>query len=241
MPRVAAWLLIGIGAAHAQSFEVTSVRPSGVASGGERSGRPNVNVAADRVILRNHTLLDCVQWAYDVKEYQVTGPDWIRSEKYEITGKAAAAVPIAELRLMLRRLLEERFQLALHRESKDMPVLAIVPSRNGTKLREAAGDTEPGMRVLGPGLRVSFTDQPITDLAGFLSTLAAVDRPVLDRSGMTGRYSFTLDLNEAVKPAAEAAPSISTVLQEQLGLRLEGRRSAVDMLVIDRVERPSGN
>jgi uncharacterized protein (TIGR03435 family) len=64
---------------------------------------------------------------------------------------------------------------------------------------------------------------------------------VLDRSGLAGLYSFELDLNEAAKPGTEDRPSVSTVLQEQLGLKLEARRSPVEVLVIDRVERPSGN
>jgi uncharacterized protein (TIGR03435 family) len=234
-------------AASAQSFEVASVRLSASVNGLEGSGRPSLDVAADRLILRNHKLLDCIRWAYEVQEYQVAGPDGMYAEKYEITGKAAGPVSRAELRLMLRSLLEERFKLSLHREQKEIAVFAMVVTKNGAaklKPREsAAGEVsrERGMKVLGPGLKVSFTRQPLSDLAGFLSTLIVVGRPVLDRSGLTGLYSFELDLNEAAKPGTEDRPSVSTVLQEQLGLKLEGIRSPIEVLVIDHMEKPSGN
>src|SRR5882724_2837611 len=146
------------------------------------------------------------------------------------------------MRLMMRSLLADRFMLTLHREQKEIAVFHMVAAKNAaTKLkpRKAVPDGESGMRILGPGVKVSFTSQPLSDLAGFLSTLTAVGRPVLDRSGLTGLYSFNLDLNEAVKPGTEDRPSVSTVLQEQLGLKLEARRSPVEVLVIDRVERPS--
>jgi uncharacterized protein (TIGR03435 family) len=231
-------------AAWAQSFDVASVRLSQVVNGPEGSGRPSIDVAADRLILHNYKLLDCIRWAYEVQEYQVTGPDWMYADKFEITGKAARPASRAEMRLMVRALLAERFQLALHREQKEMAIFAIVAAKNAAaklKPRKAAADGESGMKILGPGLRVSFTRQPLSDLAGFLSTLTAVGRPVLDKSGFAGLYSLELDLNEAAKPGTEDRPSVSTVLQEQLGLNLEPRRSPIEVLVIDRVERPSGN
>jgi uncharacterized protein (TIGR03435 family) len=88
-------------------------------------------------------------------------------------------------------------------------------------------------------LRLDFIAQTPADLAAFLSTLAVVDRPVIDRTGLQGRYTFTLDLNEAARPGRpDDAPSVSTVLQEQLGLRFEARRSPLEVWVIDHAQKP---
>jgi uncharacterized protein (TIGR03435 family) len=103
------------------------------------------------------------------------------------------------------------------------------------------------MRKLpGGGLRLEFRRTTVGQLADFLSELAVIDRPVQDRSGLTGVYDFPLDLHEVAGPWAsdaerQAAPSMSTVLQEQLGLKFEARKDAVDVLAIDRIEHPSVN
>src|SRR2546423_5141324 len=89
-------------ACAAQSFEVASVRLSRVVNGAEGRGWPSVEVTPDRVTLRNHSLGDCVQWAYEVKEYQLTGPDWMYGDKYEITGKSAGPASRAGMRPMMR-------------------------------------------------------------------------------------------------------------------------------------------
>ncbi len=177
-------------------------------------------------------------WAWQVREYQVAGPDWIRTEWFDILAKTDHAASPLEMRSMLQALLAERFGLALHRESRRMPALAIVTAKGGPKLREAAGGVAGSWRRVGPGLKLDFTAQTVAELAGFLSMLAAVDRPVVDATGLDARFTFTLDLNEAVRPGDAAAPSISTLLQEQLGLRLEGRHMPIEMLVVDHVEKP---
>jgi uncharacterized protein (TIGR03435 family) len=95
------------------------------------------------------------------------------------------------------------------------------------------------MTVVGPGLKLAFIAKPIADLAGFLSTLAAADRPVIDASGLAGSYSITLDLNEAVRPGRSGdAPSVSTLLQEHLGPPFEGRRRAIEVWKVDHPEQP---
>ena len=101
-------------------------------------------------------------------------------------------------------------------------------------------------KLPGGGLRLDFRRTSIGQLADFLSGLAAVDQPVRDGTGLTGFYDFTLDLHEVAGPwrsdaERQTAPSISTVLQEQLGLRWESRRGAVEILLVERVERPSPN
>src|SRR5262249_18592035 len=154
--------------------------------------------------------------------------------------KAGRPVSQEEMRGMLRTLLAERFGLLLHRESRDLAVFALVAAKSGLKLRESEPETEVGKEEFRPGLKVAFRAYRIADLAEFLSTLTAIGRPVIDGTGLDRPYTFTLDLNEAVRQP-EGGPSISTILQEQLGLKLEPRRSAIEVLVVDRVTKPAND
>jgi len=233
---IRAVLLVAIAAAaHAQSFEVASVRVT-TGDPGERAGRSRITVGPDRLLARGANVLDCIEWAWNLREYQVVGPDRIRQERYDIAAKSEREAIPDEMRPMLQALLAERFGLAVHREKRAMPVLAIVAAKNGPKLRGAAGAAGSWKRV-GPGLKLEFTAQTLADLAAFLSTLAVIDRPVVDATGLPGAYTFALDLNEAVRPADAAPASVSSLLQEQLGLRLDGRHMPVEVLVVDRVEK----
>lgn len=219
----------------AQVFEVASVRPAGEISG-ERAGQPRISVGPDRLTARAATILDCIVWAWNLREYQVLGPDWIRTERFEITAKAERPGTPAAMRPMLQALLAERFGLALHHENRLIPALALVTAKSGPKLGKPAAGEGNWQRV-GPGLKLQFEHQKMTDLAGFLSTLAVIDRPVVDDTGLSDAYTFTLDLNEAVRGGDAAAPGVSTLLQEQLGLRLDARRMTFDVLVVDTVHR----
>jgi uncharacterized protein (TIGR03435 family) len=195
------------GAAQAQRFEVASVRPGLPVTGVEGRGGSSMTVTPDRIILRNYPLIGCIQWAYDVKEYQVAEREALYRDRYEINAKAGGPVSREEMRGMLRTLLAERFGLLLHRESRDLGVYALVAAKGGLKLRESEPETETGKEEFRPGLKVAFRAYRIADLAEFLSTLIAIGRPVIDGTGLDRRYTFTLDLNEAVRQP-EGGPSI---------------------------------
>jgi uncharacterized protein (TIGR03435 family) len=142
---------------------------------------------------------------------------------------------------MLRSLLAERCKLALHRDSKDVPVYALVPGRNGPKLHASISEDSGWSKMPGPGLRLSFRGSTIAQLAEFLSNLVFVDRPVVDASGLIATYDFTLDLREVADSSDAARPSLGTLLQEQLGLKLDARKAPVEILVIDHAELPAAN
>jgi uncharacterized protein (TIGR03435 family) len=235
VPALAVALTVS-AVAHGQAFEVASVRQATEPSG-ERAGQPRISAGPDRLTARDATLLDCIEWAWNVREYQVAGPDWIRTERFEIAAKADRPGTPAAMRPMLQALLAERFGLILHRENRVMPALALVVAKSGPKLARSVAAGEGNWKRIGPGLKLEFQHQKMADLAGFLSTLAVVDRPVVDDTGLAGAYTFTLDLNEAVRGGDAAAPGVPTLLQEQLGLRLDGRRMPLEVLVVDRVER----
>jgi uncharacterized protein (TIGR03435 family) len=229
-------------AAYAQpAFEVASIRPTRLVSGVEGGNWPKVVVSPSSVTLHKHTLRDCIAWGWSVRAFQISGPALIDDEKYEIGARTAAPATPGELRLMLRNLLEERFKLGLHRESKDVPVYALAPARKGPKLHPAASEESGWSKLPGGGLRLSFRRSTVAQLAEFLSTLIFVDRPVVDASGLAAAYDFTLDLREVADSADAARPSLGTLLEEQLGLKLEARKAPFTVLVVDRVELPTAN
>lgn len=259
------------------SFEVASIKPN-------RSGdvRFFISMAPGRFTATGMTTKFLITFAYDVKEFQVSGgPSWINSERYDIDAKEEDSL-VEELqklppdqrgeqiRLRAQSLLADRFKLTLHRETKELPVYALVVGKNGPKLQEAKpGDTYPngmkgldgrahgGMMRMGRG---QLTGQaiPLASLATMLSQ--QLGRTVVDKTGLKGNYDFTLQWTpdqsqpamlmgpEGGKPGTDNAPppessgpSIFTAIQEQLGLKLESQKGPVEFLVIDHVEKPSEN
>src|SRR5439155_4896287 len=134
------------GAAGLPSFEVASIKPS---DPGLR--RPNIGIAGSTFTTHGYTLNLLIQLAYDVRGFNITGgPEWIRSERYNITAKAEPGygkLTVDNMRPLIRSLLVDRFQLVIHRETKELPVYALVVAKNGAKLQANAG--APGPRVNG--------------------------------------------------------------------------------------------
>lgn len=245
---IALYVCLPFTAATQQAaFEVASIKPSDYQGGPLRI---TARVGAAGIDFSNVTPRMCIQRAYGVKPYQLTGPEWISTERYMIVAKAASAVPEDKILLMLQTLLIERFKLAIHREAKEMPVYALVVSKNGPKLKKA---TDDGATEIGAdGRETVFERASMGQLAGVIAR--SVDRPVFDATGLQGLYNFRLAWandgpprpNGAAPGSPEAtdpddAPSIFAALQERLGLRLEARRAPVDVLVIDHIEKPSKN
>jgi uncharacterized protein (TIGR03435 family) len=190
------------------------------------------------------SLSDLISWAYNMKPWQVAGgPAWAGTRRFDIAAKAEgdSARSPSEFRQMLQALLAERFHLALHRESRDTPVYVLVTDRSGPKFRESAPDAKGILRMNGGG-RITASGGAMTQLAGWFSKANGVERPVLDQTGLTGRYDFTLAWSNPLTGAPDSTdPSIFAALPEQLGLKLEPRRAPVEVLVIDRAELPEEN
>jgi uncharacterized protein (TIGR03435 family) len=205
-----------------------------------------MTVEPGRMAYTNVSLQDCIQAAYDVRPYQVAGPSWIDSERYEITAKAAAAVPRPELMRMLQALLADRFQLKLHHETRELPVYALVVAKSGSKLQPGDPKAEAAMSFTEVQGAISFHNYPVAALAEQLSgRVFALDRPVIDQTGLTGVYNVTLKLADSIadlKRAAEKGenPDVFALLQEQAGLRLAPQKAPVDILVVDHAEKAPG-
>jgi len=224
------------------AFEVASVRPTAKDSG---PWRVTERIDADGINFANEILRLTILRAYGLKPYQLTGPEWIGGERFSIVAKAGHAAPESEMLAMLRTLLEDRFKLGFHRESKEMPVYALVVGRGGPKLAEAKDEGAVGAEA-GDGDELVFSRTSMDLLANMLGQ--SLDRPVIDETGLKGSYNFKLSWwaerrrkGQAGAAADSSAPSIFTELPARVGLRLEPRRAPVEMFVIDRVVRPSEN
>jgi bla regulator protein BlaR1 len=232
---------------HAAAFEVSSIRPAAIwKAGGEGSKRSKIEYSPTSLSMWNVDLTDCVQWAYGIKFYQISGPGFPGPERYDILAKTGSSVPVKQLRAMLQDLLEKRFQLRLHRQTKMLPVYELVVANGGPRLPVPKADTDLSPTHATESLpRVQdgsfvFQDTSMTEFAAKLSLLRGVDLPVIDRTGIKGLFDITL------KSAANAilqddGPSVSTLVQEQLGLKLVSAKAAIEVIVIDHVERPSEN
>ena len=242
------------------TFDVASIKPTGPntpVTGGFGNGQGGG---------RNQTLKMLIASAYRVQEFQISGgPSWAGSERFDVEGKTEDRTADPDrLRLMLRSLMEDRFQLKLRRETTTQPVYALVAAKGGPKIRPAADQTSPDVNGPSPpgagpnrgAIRIgrgSLIGNAVTlsFLARWLSQ--RLDRLVIDRTTLSGRFDFQLtwtpDAGEIVTgpggqmlpPAEVSGPSIFTAIQEQLGLKLESSKAPVEVLVIDRAERPSAN
>jgi uncharacterized protein (TIGR03435 family) len=201
----------------------------------------------------NYNLLNAITFAYDVHEQQVAGaPAWKSSDRFEIVIKPdTPGQPNArQVRRLIQKVLTERFQLAFHTEKRDLLVYAITQPPNTThKMTPAApGSNLPTLRYPRVGL-LPARNATVTELAQSLQT-AVMDRPVINQTTIEGRFDFTLDwmADETqfatfgrVDQPETGKPNIYEAFREQLGLRLEATRAPADILVIDKVEKPSDN
>jgi uncharacterized protein (TIGR03435 family) len=241
--RVFTWICL-VAALEAQPaaprFEVASIKLSNAgtnASSGIRTGE-------NRLDASNVTLKRCIIGAYSVGPQQVAGgPDWMDTERFEINAKADRVVNDATFMLMLRDLLADRFQLALHRETRTQTVYVLEVAKNGPKL-EKADPGEASTSTVGDNTGIAM-DARRVDMDSFARSLAReTELPVVNKTGLQGPYNFKLhwirDSARRSDPSMEGA-SLFTAVQEQLGLRLRSEKAPVEVLVIDRAERPSAN
>jgi len=239
-------------------YDVATIKPAKDPAGGWA-----LQYDGDTLRGLNVPLLYVVKFAFGIYEdYRIVGaPKWLDSTTYDISAKIDAPTMEALKKLpkdqqnralgqMLQDLLAERFQFAAHRETTELPVYFLVVGKNGPKLPDAKPDPDRPNNAHwgGPGFRdgiITTTAHNMTteDLANYLR--GPMSRTVLDKTGLTGKYEFTLRYtpDNAPQPvsAGADAPYLSTALQEQLGLKLESGKGPVEIIVIDHVERPSGN
>jgi uncharacterized protein (TIGR03435 family) len=211
------------------------------------------------LITVNSSLADLMMFAYSVQMKQIIGaPDWIEKDRYDINATPdVEGTPTADqVRIMIRKLLADRFQLKFHHDKREMSAFVLTVGKDGAKLKPS----QPNGNLHGIGVQPAKTgalmfanNSPIPAFTSFLQSLV-LDRPVVDQTGLTGRYDLTVTFtpddslfnghslgfpkpNDDVDPA----PGLFEAIQEQLGLKLTAEKAQVDVLTIDHVEKPSAN
>jgi uncharacterized protein (TIGR03435 family) len=238
------------------AFEVASIRRAG---GGnpELERRGGTRFTPTGFMATGVPLVTLIQIAYDLKPFQLAGaPGWAGTEQYDVQARATQPTDDRGIRAMLRTLLEDRFKLKLHRETRTLPFYALEVARKSDRLREVESEETPQARISmfpnGSEMFMRLTGEQTT-MAQVSDVLTAVllasGRPVIDRTGLRGRYIFTLDWAPDPPPATGTAaaaslpsgPTLQTAIREQLGLRLSEEKGPLDVLVIEGVERPTEN
>jgi uncharacterized protein (TIGR03435 family) len=261
------WIAAGaLALGQALAFEVASVKPSVPGTlGGRIQFLPGGRFSGTNVPLNY-----LIQQVYQLRDFQIVGdPRWMaiiadgESARYEIEAKGDTSASEAQVREMLKALLADRFQLKVHRETRELPVYALIPAKGGIKLRAAKDNGRPrgtgGISAMVRGW-IQGNNVAIPLLLRVLSE--SVDRPVVDKSGFADAFDFRLTWTPDSDPAADGrcpaafaplqeqlglkaetwdCPSIFTAVQDQFGLKLDPQKDPTEVLVIDHVERPSAN
>jgi uncharacterized protein (TIGR03435 family) len=209
------------------AFEAASIKPSS----GDDDGS-SYHFTKGQLLIANESLRDLIKLAFHLKDYSLAGPSWLDSVRFNITAKPPSGSDTKQFPLMLQNLLADRFHLRVHRESKSLNGYSMVVAKGGFKLKPV----DPGDSATGSG-RNGLTGNKVT-LSRLAEQLAdLLDRPVQDLTGIDGVYDYHLDFS--VKDEDLSRPPLFAALQEQIGLRIEVEKVAVDVVVVDHVDRAS--
>ena len=224
-------------------WEVVTVKP-----GDPYAKSDHINIQGRHVELENETVEILLLGGHTMQKNQFAGlPEWAKTERWTVDGLAdvEGEPNLQQLQSLVRKVLAERFGLMTHREQREMPVFALRITKGGPKLRVNTSNPngqsdERGRHGVGWQM-YTYTNTSIAEFV--LEMLWAVDRPIVDQTGLKGRYDFQLkwltEESHAMDP--DAPPGLFTAIQEQLGLKLEPVKAPADVLVIDKVERPGAN
>jgi uncharacterized protein (TIGR03435 family) len=220
----------------AQSFEVASVKS--YHNGPSPHTYPrlhNGSFSAENAFLKTLLVI-----AYGLIDQRIFGPEWLDVEKHDITAKAPAGIADDQVMPLLQALLKDRFQLQSHLETREMAAYDMLVAKSGAKLTPFDPAHPPGQpRFAGGSMVVGV------GTAAQIAALARAGRPVVDKTGLEGRFSWSVSYTPFSSDASAAAigpPDILAAVQEQLGLRLEPKKESLQVLVIDNFERvPSEN
>ncbi len=235
------------------SFEVATIKPSK-----PDDQRKAFVVQGNQFHIINQPLSQIISFAFDVQAKQVVGlPDWADSDKYDIEGKpdGVGAPSGKQWKIMIQKLLADRFKLTFHKDKRVLPVYVLTVSETGAKMtkNDSAPNGLPSLFFQGRLGKLNVRNALMSDFTGLMQSVV-LDRPVLDQTQLPGRDDFTLNwtpddsqfggMGARIPPpteSADAPPNLYTAIQEQIGLKLEATKAPADVMVIDHVEKPSAN
>jgi uncharacterized protein (TIGR03435 family) len=225
-------------------WEVATVRPSN-----PNETHQSFMIEGRHVMILRQNVETMLMVAYGLQKNQIVNiPDWAKTENFNVDGvpNVNGQPSVPQFQVMVRKLLEERFGLKAHTEERDMEVFALRVAKDGPKLMptRSSPDALPNQNVHGgEGERaLTFTNVSMQDFA--LMMLYEVNRPLVDQTGLKGRYDFKLAFTKDEQRSAtdsSAVPSLFTAIQEQLGLKLDAVKAPAPVLIVDRIEKPSAN
>jgi uncharacterized protein (TIGR03435 family) len=225
------------------AFAAATIKPSAESVKFESDG--NTETSPGTLKMRDVTVNTCIKWAYRVQDSQISGPGWLRSQRYDIVAKADGPASDERMKEMMRTLLAERFKLGFHRENKELRALVMTVAKGGAKLHEAASDGKAWRQNSTNGMVAKSTT--MQEFADFIS--GPLQMPVVDETGLTDKYDFAIDFStylpdemrtmNGTKP--DATGIILAALEGELGLKMESRKAPVQVMVVDHVEKPSEN
>lgn len=235
-------------------FDVATIKPN--VSGAVRLQQLTMN--GRNFVLKNGSLGDLIVFAYNVQLKQiVNGPDWMEKDRYDIAGvpDVEGAPSVDQLRMMVRKLLAERFALKVHDDKREMPAFVLTVAKTGQKLTASdSTNSMPsvGMRGVPNGMTLLLSNATVRDFTSFLQMMV-LDRPVVDETRIAGRYDLTVNFlpddsmfngrppRATVADGTEPAPNLYDAIEQQLGMKLSQEKALVDVIAIDHVEKPSPN
>jgi len=232
-----------MGADAHPGFAVATIKPHDPAS--QRQG---FSSNSDRVNIRNESVAAMITFAYSINKEQVlNAPSWADRDTYDIEGEAdtEGQPSLRQYQEMVQKLLADRFELKFHLEKRELSVYAVRIAKGGPKLKPTAypnGNLDQTGNGGGSVQTVKYTSCSMANFA-FVEQ-AFFDRPIVDQTGLPGKFDFTLRYTVDESRATDdpnAPPGIFTAVQEQLGLKIEATKAPADVFVIDHVERQSAN
>lgn len=233
-------------------FEVATIKPS------QPDEQRAVMIQGTRLVTRATSLVDVMMFAYGVHPLQIVeAPDWMTAEKFDLVVQPnlPGRPSTAQMRSIIQQLLADRFKLGFHHAQRELPVYRMVTAKGGQKLTPTPNEEQLSTNTAAIGIawgEMTVRNATLSEFASLMQRYVRLDRPIVDHTGVAGKYDFKLnwtpdfsqfDGKPPPGPAKsdENAPSLYTAMQEQLGLKLEAVREPADVLVIDHVERPSEN
>jgi uncharacterized protein (TIGR03435 family) len=230
----------GIVHAQQQAFSVATIRPSAPDS------QTLTQIRGKRFVTEGTTFLDLFRYAYGVHESQVVGgPDWLRSEKFDVVAdpEGDQRPSSDQMKMLVRQLLVERFRVVMHGENRELPVFAL--QRVGARpLKFSASEAATNMPAGGGDGRgnIGMRNGTMRDFAVYLQRFAgtSIDRPVVDETGLEGRYDLDLHFTPDTSANPDAnTPGLFTALEEQLGLKLKRMKAQISVYVIGSATHPA--
>jgi uncharacterized protein (TIGR03435 family) len=232
----------------ARSFEVASItpcKPGTPANPGEHANMVQFTAPGGRFRATANSVRYLIEWAYDIQSSQLSGgPDWLSSDRYDIEAKAEGNPTEAEMKLMTQTLLEERFKLKLHHESKTMTAFVVSAGTSASKLTAPKSGETHMLQVapkMGPdqkpvGFHAVGTRYTLKQLTDTFARLLAT--PIIDKTGLSGEFDFAFDIALDEQQSNPMDPTVLMgAMRDQLGFQIKSQKTPVDVLVIDNIEK----